>query len=435
MMRKMCVFLLVFMLVGTGLMAAGKSETAKAAPQKVDIKIIWWGSQTRHEGTIKAIELYKKLNPHVGITYEFSGWTDHWTKVTTMAAGGQLPDVMQQDYARIAEWVKRGLHVQLDDYVARKIIDTTDIQPSLIDTGRIDGKLYAINLGSNSHAMILDVDMFKKAGIPLPPKDWTWEDFEKIVLQLHEKLGIYGYGVELWNDMIWKEIYISRGEWIYAPDNKSLGYTDDKPFIAYLEMIKRLLKAGAITPRQEEISQYAGGAPEQTPLIFGKAAMQHYWSNQLIAVDKASGGKRNFVLYPIPRVKGGKSANYIKAAMYFSVSSQSKFPEEAAKFINFFTNNIEANKILMAERGVPISSKVQEALLPLLSPVQKEIFAFVSYISKTGSPCPPPDAPRHGELIKNVYEPVIDKVLFDVIDPVMAAKILREQGNAILSKN
>jgi len=434
--RKMCVFLLVFVLVGTGLMAAGKSETAKA-PQKVDIKIIWWGSQTRHEGTIKVIELYKKQNPHIGITYEFSSWADYWTKVTTMAAGGQLPDVMQQDYARIAEWVKRGLHVQLDDYVAKKIIDTTDIQPSLIDTGRIDGKLWAINLGSNSHAMILDADMFKKAGIPFPPKDWTWEDFEKIALSLHEKLGIYGYGVHMWNDQIWKAIYISRGEWIYAPDNKSLGYSDDKPFIEYLEMMKRLVKAKAMTPRHEEIAQYAGGTqPEQTPLIFGKAAMQHQWSNQLSAVDKASGGKRNFVLYPLPRVKGGKSANYIKASQYFSVSSQSKFPEEAARFINFFTNDIEANKILLAERGVPISSKVQEAILPLLPPVQKEVFAFVSYISKTGSPCPPPDAPRHGELVKNLYEPeVVDKVLFDIIDPVTAAKILRERGNAILSKN
>ena len=432
--RKMCVFLLVFVLVGTGLMAAGKSETAKA-PQKVDIKIIWWGSQTRHEGTIKVIELYKKQNPHIGITYEFFSWAGYWTKVTTMAAGGQLPDVMQQDYARIAEWVKRGLHVQLDDYVAKKIIDTTDIQPSLIDTGRIDGKLWAINLGSNSHAMILDADMFKKAGIPFPPKDWTWEDFEKIALSLHEKLGIYGYGVDIKNDQIWKAIYISRGEWIYAPDNKSLGYSDDKPFIEYLEMMKRLVKAKAITPRHEEIAQYAGGA-EQTPLIFGKAAMQHYWSNQLSAVDKASGGKRNFVLYPLPRVKGGKSANYIKASMYFSVSSQSKFPEEAARFINFFTNDIEANKILLAERGVPISSKVQEAILPLLPPVQKEVFAFLSYISKTGSPCPPPDAPRHAELVKNLYEPeVVDKVLFDIIDPVTAAKILRERGNAILSKN
>jgi len=263
------------------------------------------------------------------------------------------------------------------------------------------------------------------------------EDFEKAAGHVHEKLGIYGYGVHMWNDQIWKAIYISRGEWIYSADNKGLGYTDDGPFIQYMDMLKRMVKAGVLTPRQEEISQYAGGTqPEQTPIIFGKAAMQHQWSNQLSAVDKASGGKRNFALYPLPRMKGGKSANYIKASQYFSVSSQSKFPDEAAKFMNFFTNDVEANRILMAERGVPISSKVQQAILPQLPAVQKEVFAFVDYISKTGSPCPPPDAPRHGDLINNLYQPeIVDKVMFGVMDSAAAAKVLRERGSAILSKN
>ncbi len=71
--------------------------------QKVDLKVAWWGSQVRHEATIKVIELYQKLHPNVSISYEFAGFDDYWTKVTTMAAGGQLPDVMQQDYSRITE--------------------------------------------------------------------------------------------------------------------------------------------------------------------------------------------------------------------------------------------------------------------------------------------------------------------------------------------
>ena len=216
MLRRMSLLALLFFIAVVLATAGGKSEAGQKPAEKPEIKIIWWGSQTRHEGTIKVIELYKKQNPKVGITYEFSSWADYWTKVTTMAAGGQLPDVMQQDYARIAEWVKRGLHVQLDDYLAKKIIDPSNIETALIDTGRINGKLWAINLGANSHAMIIDADMFKKAGIPLPAKDWTWEDFEKSTLRIHEKLGVYGYGVHMRNDQVWKAIYISRGEWIYA---------------------------------------------------------------------------------------------------------------------------------------------------------------------------------------------------------------------------
>ena len=73
------------------------------------MRIAWWGSQDRHDRTIKVIELYQKKNPNVKIAYEFASFNDHLTKMTTQAAGNSLPDIMQQDYAWIAEWAGRGL--------------------------------------------------------------------------------------------------------------------------------------------------------------------------------------------------------------------------------------------------------------------------------------------------------------------------------------
>ena len=80
--------------------------TVLAAPaigqdEPVELRIAWWGSQDRHDRTIAAIELYEEENPNVTIVYEFSGWDDHWTKMSTQAAGNNLPDIMQQDYSRI----------------------------------------------------------------------------------------------------------------------------------------------------------------------------------------------------------------------------------------------------------------------------------------------------------------------------------------------
>ncbi len=34
----------------------------------------------------------------------------------------------------------------------------------------------------------------------------------------------------------------------------------------------------------------------------------------------------------------------MKPSQYFSITATSKYPREAASFIDFFTNNIEANK-------------------------------------------------------------------------------------------
>ncbi len=35
-----------------------------------------------------------------------------------------------------------------------------------LDGGKIDGKLYAINIGANAHAVLYDPAIFEKAGVP-----------------------------------------------------------------------------------------------------------------------------------------------------------------------------------------------------------------------------------------------------------------------------
>ena len=88
--------------------AEGESTEAPAADsgEKIELRVAWWGSQDRHDRTIAAIEQFEALYPNIDVVYEFAGWGDYWTLMTTQAAGGNLPDVMQQDYARLEEWEK-----------------------------------------------------------------------------------------------------------------------------------------------------------------------------------------------------------------------------------------------------------------------------------------------------------------------------------------
>lgn len=292
--RKLVALFCLALIAVSGAFAQGK---------KVELKIAWWGSQVRHEATIKVIEMYQKLNPNVSITYEFAGFDDFWTKMTTMAAGGQLPDIMQQDYSRITEWQSRNLLEPLDSYMASKAIDLSDVAKPILDSGRINGKLYAVSLGSNSYSMMLDVDAFKKAGIPLPAQDWTWDDFEKIALQLHEKLGIYGIGggFEV-DELAWKSVYLADGQNLYTPDGKALAYKDDSLLVDNLKMLLRLIKAGAAPTYQEYLATFGGttGNIQMDAIVTGKAVIEAVWSNQVVAVATASGPGRNFAVVHLP---------------------------------------------------------------------------------------------------------------------------------------
>jgi multiple sugar transport system substrate-binding protein len=399
------------------------------------MRFAWWGSQDRHNRTIKAIELFQQMHPNITITYEFAGFTDYFTKMATYATGGNLPDLMQQDYATIAQWNGNNLLLPLDQYVNDNTINLKDVPKGSVDGGRIAGKLIAVNLGNNSQSMMLDVDAFQKAGIPLPATTWTWDDFEKMALDFHSKLGINGGGANLSDIQMWKSLYLGYGQWGFSADGKTLGYTDDQKFVDYLKMLMRLQDAGAITNQQDEIASFRASNVEVLPIVTGKAAMQWLWSNQLVAAWTAAGDGRHFKLTMLPRPKDGTQAeNYPKPSQFISITKDTKHPKEAAMFIDFMTNDIDANKILLGERGVPISPRVADAIKPLLTPAQVETQDYLGIVATQASPLPPPDPAVQTSLGNNVYLPqLVDPVLLKQTPPESAVAQFRKDATALLA--
>jgi len=399
--------------------------------QQITLRISWWGSQDRHNRTLKVIDLFQKKYPYIKIVPEYTGWSEYYTKLTTQAAGGNAPDIMQQDHAYIRGWVDKGLILPLDDLVAQGVINLKDVDKAIVDSGRLYGKLYAINLGNNSQAFAIDVELFKKAGVPLPSFFWTWEDFKKIARTIHKKLGIYGAAESLYDHNMFRVWTVERGGYLFSEDGKSLGYEDDSVYADFFKMWLELQDEGVIPSRELEVSR-GSVSPENRFIVTQKAAMQFTWSNQLVAMYTATKG-REMKLYMIPTLNK-KVGNFLKPSMFFAINSKTKYPKEAAMFINFFINDIEAGKILMAERGVPVSKKVQVALKPLLTPAEKEMFDFISKVTKYGNPTPPPDPERWQEIYNNVYMPLVDQIMYKKITPEEGAKRFREQATAILKK-
>lgn len=412
--------------------------TAVVAQDTTELQVTWWGSQNRHDRTIQVIEMYEAANPGIDIVFEFANFTDYWTKLNTQAAGGQLACVMQHDYAYLAEWATRGLLLPLDPFFEDGTIDISNIDQGYLDGGKVGDHVYALSLGTNSQSIILDVDAFEKAGLELPSPDWTWTEFEETAMALRENLGYWGMTSStagLPDVQLWKSLYLGHGATPFSADGSSLGYEDDQPLIDYFNMILRLQEADAI-PSPEEAAEFAEGGPEGSPIVTGTAAMQYQWSNQVVALFNAAGEDRHFKLWHLPRPEGGQSENYLKPSMYFSIPSSCAQPEEAAKFINFFTNDLEANEVLFAERGVPISSAVREHLAPMLDTVGAETFDFLERVQADNSPIFPPDPPGFSDFLNNVYGPlVVEPILYQQTSVEDAVALMREEANAILSQN
>jgi multiple sugar transport system substrate-binding protein len=399
--------------------------------EPVTLRIAWWGGQDRHIRTTGAIKLFEQTYPWIRVEYEASGWTDHWTKLSTQAAGGNLPDVMQHDYARIAEWVDDGLILALDDYVDAGILDLSNVAETALAGGRIEGKLYAINLGTNSEAYLVDVDALEAAGLEFPDEKWTWGDFEALCMAYHEatdKWCAEGLGSET----LLNGLYMGYGGGRYSLDGKSLGFTDDQPYIDFLHMALRLQAAGAVP--HISYPGIPGGGWESELIVPGEAAMAYIWTNGIVAAWTAAGADRNLRMVHVPRPADGCCASqYVKPSMFWSITTHAEHPKEAAMFISFFTNSIDANEILLAERGVPISSVVKEGLEPLLTPAMIEMFRFMDVVEKDNSPIRPPEPPAHSDIVNNVFYPLVSEpVLYEQITPEEGMAIFREEATKLL---
>jgi len=420
--------------------AAGEGAASTAAAtegdssEQIELRVAWWGSQDRHDRTIKVLEMFMAEHPNITVSSEFASFGDYWTKMSTQAAGNSLPDVMQQDYAYIKEWADRQLIRPLDEFVGKEL-DLSKVDAKYVEGGKVDGKLVGVNLGSNSMVVLLDPEDFAAAGVEIPGPDWTWAEFEQICTAIKEKTGKYCSTGGNWDHQVFKTWLKEHGQWLYNEDGTGLGYEDDRLFVDFFSMIKRMQDAGLISTREEEAARGTSTTIEEDFVVTDKAAMSTVamWSNQVVAVTKAAGDKP-LEMHLLPQVEGGTEGHYLKPSMFFSVTTQSQHPREAAMLIDYFTNNLEANKILLAERGVPISSEIRSGLEPLLTPVQQDMFEYIRLVEQHSSPIDPPDPAKHPELMANVYAPVVDEILYGQLSPEEGAARFREEATALLSQ-
>ncbi len=429
---------------GTGGSSADASAPADApGPAGIQLKMAWWGGADRAARTKQVVALFEAQNPGIKIATEFYATTqgmgipgtDYWPTLNKYATDGTLPDIMQHDYAYIEEWTGRNLLRPLDQHMADGSLKLSDVPQGLIDGGKVGGKVMGISLGLNTQAMVIDVDVFTKHNIAIPTDEWTWEDFEKIALEIKAKEGIFGFGSGLWGYTPgWKAIYLSLGQWVFNGDGTALGYTDDKPWADHFSMIVRLRKAEALAPLALEPT----GNVDTLLMVTKKSGMEHVFSNQLVALGTAANVAnmnmpRNFKMLPLPKVKGAKSPIYMKPAQYFSITASSKHPKEAAKFIEFFTNDIEANKILGGERGVPVNTKVLAELKKTLTPIAAESFSLIERGGAYATKLPPNDPPKWTTLLNTIFTPIAKQVVDLKLTPEAAVAQFRLQATALLS--
>lgn len=401
------------------------TASCKVKVLPVTLRIGWWGSQLRHDATLKVLDLY---TAKTGVKFEpeFFSMDDYITKLNTLIAANDCYDVMQMG----GNFPTYQTHIlYLNDYIKSGVIDTSNINKNYIGITTLDGNTVGLSLGTNAQAIAYDPAPFYKADVPLPANKWTWADYENAAMTIHKKLNILGSSKldEFTVLTIWVNQYMTKEGFFLDPYRTKLNYKDDKMVADFYAMKKRLTDAGAY-PNPAQINEIKN--IEGDPLVTGKAAMTWVASNQFVALSKAA--KRPLALVMPPRHSAyGSVFNSIMSSQMFCVYKDSEYKEAAARFVSYFVNDIDANNILKGERGVPVSTAVRSALSDSITPETKAVYDYLNLVSKEGKMEIVLNSPVY-QQITDIFKSVGEEVVAGKTTPLDAAVKLRAESQKVL---
>ena len=344
--KKAAVLAIAGAMAVTSLAACGGSGSGKDSEggSSDSLTMAWWGNQVRNERTQQALDAYKEESG-ITVSGQFYQWGDYWSKMATSAAGKKMPDLIQMDMSYIQQYVDKGQLLDLTPYIEDGTLDTSNISEDIVNMGKVGDGIYGIAAGTSASCMFYNKTLLDELGITIND-NMTLDEFIDISKQVYEETG---YRSNLYHYGLYMDMY-ARANDIQASDKLGGDSADD--YLPYFETLETGIKEGwQISPSQ--------------------------------AADTDS------ALTTIPTTDPQKS-NYVKPAMYFSVSADTANPEEAVKLLNYLTNSETAYDILLAERGVPASTAISEAIMDKLSPAEQENANFVNnVIAPNSSPMPP----------------------------------------------
>jgi len=409
-------------------------QGGNAGGEDVTIRITWWGGESRHAYTQELLDLYTESHPNIHFEASPSGWDGYFEKLSTQAASGAMPDIVQMDYLYITTYATNGTLADLTPYMENGTIDTSNIDDSILSSGQIDGIQAGFPLSSSLLAVGYNPAVLEQAGVEIPTSDWTWSDWIEINQQVKDKTGFLGTTSGPVDDTNMFNYWVRQhGEQLFADDNKSLGFTDDSITAGYFQMWKDMMDAGT-APNPDEYDQISTLGSEADPVVTNQSAFHFGWNNYTNNLASVNDGLA--MLTPPLADSGDDLGLWVKPGMFFSIAESSKVKDTCAEFIDWFVNSEEANDLMAGERGTPVSSAIREHMMNSgsMTKQQQQMFSYVDEAVPLCSDTPAPDPVGIAE-VNQAFKDAAYQAFYGMSSCEEAAATFRQQANEILERN
>lgn len=354
------------------------TTTLAGAAQGADLRMSWWGGDSRHEATQAALEACGAKHGHT-ISPEFTGWSGHFEKLTTQIAGGTEADLMQVNWPWLSIYSADGTgFADLNKFAGT--IDLSNWSAAEIADGSMKGALNGLPVSTTGRLFVFNKTTWEKAGLELPS---TWEDLVAAGPVFAEKLGedYYPFEAAALDAALIVTLYGTQktGKPLIDPATSEIAWTKEELTVA-IEFYATLVENHVILPWTDVAA--AGNVPlHENPMWSeGKIAGTYQWDSTYFKISDPLAEGQELVYVDLLSQNGQQTPGiYRKASMVFSISANSENQQAAAEVLNCLLNEPEGVAALGSTRGVPSSKTAREQLLAAdaIKPMQIEAQARV----------------------------------------------------------
>jgi multiple sugar transport system substrate-binding protein len=336
-------------------------EPAAAAGQEpVTLQLTFFGGEFEVEWYENyVIPEWKKRHPEVTIETSFTGSSaEYLTKVTTMLAGNDVPDIVFFSSSTGLGLAPKGVFMSLNDLIAAEPNWNWDEWfPAARQTTDIlrNGTIYGLPREGYIMTLFFNKDLFDEAGLPYPDENYTW----KKLLADCEKLSrdTDGDGV---NDRFcfqtnsfphWAtNVFRSWGAEPYSEDWKTAQFDDPKHVEAMQTLVDMRNKGHSPDPNKGQEDTFVNGTIAmhiEGPQLSGQL-IQLATSPEATELQKFKWG-----MTVNPAGPNGDRVAYLDTKNY-GIAAKSPHKEEAWELIKFLV--LEGSQWLV-DRGFIVPMK------------------------------------------------------------------------------
>jgi multiple sugar transport system substrate-binding protein len=386
-----------------------------------------WADPSELGATREALAAFEAQHPSIRVKLEYTSWGQYHTKLQTLIAGREAPDVFALSGLTFHDLRERGLLTDLTPLVeADSLIDLDAFYTPPVDLFTHGGKLYGLPRDFNTIALFYNRDLFDAAGLDYPDRTWDWNSLRAAARALTRDVDGDGrtdqWGLQVSNDM-----EVSWGNFVYQAGGRILDdarrhcLLAESEAVAALEFLTTLIHEDRVSPSPIDMESLSG-----QPFRNGRIAMINSGSWTLRRLDETPD-----LRYGVASLPHGTTRAAIANGVAHGISSSTR-NLDAAWTLTAYLSGEEAQRLL-ATSGTSIPALRQVAESPdFLDAGRPDVDRGVFLESLTWARTLPftPATARWGELVLKA----LDRVWLGEMTPREAMTEVAPEVNAVLAE-